>query len=581
MPTVIDSLVVTLGLDPKNFTDEQKKALEAFNKSQDAIDRRLKGLEERNKKSAQSFGDATHAAEGLFTVLAGSSLVAFARDTVTTAASAGRMATNIGIATNELSAFGRMIERNGGNAEAAAGSMKGFVDQMQRAKWGQTSPDFLLGLSQVGAKIEDSPIAVFMKLARFAEKNSVQDVNLAGQRLGLSQDIINAALKGSTKALADYRKAAAGAISPEQIKALTDLQGAWVALDQSIRTVGTDITAGAAPALTRAASAVSEWVEANRNAAGVLGTILTAMTALTALKPAAWVLRLLGFGGAAAAVGAIGGAAASLPGKVIRGGGLPGAALSTMVAMKEDAEHGNKLRTWLREKLGIEDPGEEASWVTTRKAKQAADSPAPAADMSRPFPTRPSEPPAPASVEPPAAAPPTGEPAFRSKAEKEAFIRAEATRLKIEPEVAFKVSKSEGFDNFKSTIPGEQSFGAFQLHVTPGGRGRAVGDQFRERTGLDPSDPSTERAGITFALEWAKQHGWGDFHGAANTGIGKWEGIQKGGSTVTIGELNIKTESKDPREHGRLAADEIKRRVADGSNLAREITTNANSGQRP
>lgn len=563
MPTVIDSLVVTLGLDPRNFTEEQKKALEAFNKSQDAIDRRLKGLEERNKKSAQSFGDATHAAEGLFTVLAGAGLVAFARDTVTTAGAAGRMATNIGVATNELSAFGRMIERNGGSADAAAGSMKGFVDQMQRAKWGQTSPDFLLGLSQVGAKIEDSPIAVFLKLARFAEKNSVQDVNLAGQRLGLSQDIINMALKGSVKALQEYQKAAEGAVSPEQVKRLTDLQRAWVQLDQSIRMVGTDITADAAGPLAKAADAVSEWVNANREAAGVLGSVLTAMAALTALKPAAWVLRLLGFGGAAAAVGAVGGAAAALPGKVIRGGGLPGAALTAMVAMKEDSQHGNPLRTWLRAKLGIEDPGEAAPWAGANAVNPGTP------NMERRLW---------GYTDDEAAA--GGGVAFKSQREKEAFIRATAARIAIDPDKAMAVARSEGFDNFKSTIPGEQSFGAFQLHVTPGGRGRAVGDQFRKDTGLDPANPANERASIEYALEWAKKHGWGDFHGAANTGIGKWEGIQKGGSTVSIGEINIRTDSRDPREHGRLAADEINKRVSASTGLAQDITNNANSGQR-
>lgn len=565
MPTVIDALVVTLGLDPKNFTDEQKKALEAFNKSQDAIDRRLKGLEERNKKSAQSFGDATHAAEGLFTVLAGAGIVAFARDTVNAAAGAGRMATNIGVATNELSAFGRMIERNGGNAEAAAGSMKGFVDQMQRAKWGQTSPDFLMGLSQVGAGIEDGPVAVFMKLARFAEKNSVQDVNLAGQRLGLSQDIINAALKGSAKALAEYRKAAEGAVSPDQVKRLTDLQGAWVALDQSIRTVGTDITAGAAPALSKAASAVSGWVSANRETAGVLGSILAAMTALAAVKPAAWLLRLL-FGGVA-------GTAAGLA--------------TVVTVVKNDQEQGNPLRNWLREKtgigwvrekLGIAKPDEPASmfwpWMSPAGAKQLDHPHQPRWLRGRGGPAK-----TPGGEGPSA---PAGDVAFKSKAEKEAFIRAEAARLSISPDVAFRVAKSEGFDNFKSTIPGEQSFGAFQLHVTPGGRGRAVGDQFRERTGLDPSDPSTERAGIAFALEWAKQHGWGDFHGAANTGIGKWEGIQRGGGTVNIGEINIKPLTNDPREHGRLAADAIRGRMADGGpDLARGIANSANGGQRP
>jgi hypothetical protein len=75
--------------------------------------------------------------------------------------------------------------------------------------------------------------------------------------------------------------------------------------------------------------------------------------------------------------------------------------------------------------------------------------------------------------------------------------------------------------NTQPAIPGKESFGAFQLHVTRGGRGRAVGDQFRADTGLDPRDPANERQGIDYARNWARKHGWGDFHGTANTGISK------------------------------------------------------------
>lgn len=118
--------------------------------------------------------------------------------------------------------------------------------------------------------------------------------------------------------------------------------------------------------------------------------------------------------------------------------------------------------------------------------------------------------------------------AFTSQTEKEAFIRQEAIRRGIDPDVAVRVAKSEGF----SSPVGDNgtSFGAFQLHVTPGGRGRAVGDQFKAATGLDPSDPANERATIAFALDDARKNGWGAYHGARNTGIPDWAGIN---STTT------------------------------------------------
>ena len=140
----------------------------------------------------------------------------------------------------------------------------------------------------------------------------------------------------------------------------------------------------------------------------------------------------------------------------------------------------------------------------------------------------------------------TGSGGRDAAAVREARIRSIAAALKMDPDIAMSVARSEGFGGFKSSIPGEQSFGDFQLHVTPGGRGHAVGDQFQKETGLDPSDPANEAAMDKFALNWAKRHGWGDFHGAANTGIGRFDGINDvrltsgaaGGGDVVVNQTN-------------------------------------------
>ena len=49
------------------------------------------------------------------------------------------------------------------------------------------------------------------------------------------------------------------------------------------------------------------------------------------------------------------------------------------------------------------------------------------------------------------------------------------------------------------------------MHVTPGGKGNAVGDQFVRDTGLDPLDPKNEPAAIDYAMRYAANNGWGAF----------------------------------------------------------------------
>jgi hypothetical protein len=163
-----------------------------------------------------------------------------------------------------------------------------------------------------------------------------------------------------------------------------------------------------------------------------------------------------------------------------------------------------------------------------------------------------------------------GSAAFSSQAEKEAFIRAEATKRGIDPNVAMAVARSEGFSSF--TGDNGTSFGAFQLHVTPGGRGNAVGDKFRRDTGLDPSDPANERRGITYALDNIKAGGWGPYHGAAKSGIGAWQGINRGGGSTSTTEIAINgpiTINAGPNADGKAIAqqfrDAILKRQADAA----------------
>jgi len=107
------------------------------------------------------------------------------------------------------------------------------------------------------------------------------------------------------------------------------------------------------------------------------------------------------------------------------------------------------------------------------------------------------------------------------------FIRSEATRMGINPNVALRVAQSEGLGSF--TGDRGSSFGAFQLHrggIARGGNAvGGLGDDFFRQTGLDPSNPANERATITYALQKAGQMGWTPFHGAARAGIGRFEGI--------------------------------------------------------
>ncbi len=142
--------------------------------------------------------------------------------------------------------------------------------------------------------------------------------------------------------------------------------------------------------------------------------------------------------------------------------------------------------------------------------------------------------------------------AFATQSDKEAFIRSEAAKRGINPDIAMAVAKSEGFNSYV----GDQgtSFGAFQLHYKnsiPGLSNSGLGDTFTGKTGLDARNPNTEKEQIQFALDQAAKTGWGDWHGWKGS---QWAGINRGGggnsttnsSDVKIDNINIYPPSGDP-----------------------------------
>lgn len=110
----------------------------------------------------------------------------------------------------------------------------------------------------------------------------------------------------------------------------------------------------------------------------------------------------------------------------------------------------------------------------------------------------------------------------------EAYIRAAAIARGIDPDVAVAVAQSEGgLSNpiqqsnvsWSGGAGREPSYGPFQLYM-----GGGLGNEAME-AGIDPRTMEDWKAGVDFALDHAAKRGWGAWHGAANTGIGDYEGI--------------------------------------------------------
>lgn len=117
-------------------------------------------------------------------------------------------------------------------------------------------------------------------------------------------------------------------------------------------------------------------------------------------------------------------------------------------------------------------------------------------------------------------------------AQTEAYIRQAAEKRGINPDYAVKVARSEGLSpgvwqsRVKKGDMFEPSYGPFQMLVGDGKTfPKGMGNDFQERTGLDPRDPKNVNQMIDFALDTAKRDGWRQWYGAKKVGVNRWDGI--------------------------------------------------------
>lgn len=448
MPTVIDSLIVELGLDPAKFTSGQKAAIKSFSDAKDAAVKTASSIEQSSKRSAEFLGVLNNKLLQLGELIIGGKLTKdilnFSVNISKQDAATGKLAYTLETTSGKLDKWRNAAYLAGGSSEGITGFIQGLTSEFQKfAITGESSLiPFFRGL---GVQISDEKTG---KMRDFAD--IIRDVSNAVAKLGpaqgaewlrsigADQGTINLLIKGGDE-LERYLKLGSqfSTVNSQNTENATKLTLALNGLELALTGVGRSLLNYFSSPLISLAE--SHTVSLNEIANG----------------------------------------------QFISKGSL----LDSVI-------NGTKFRGFGPRKLD---------------------------DVSG------------------------SSGAFGSPNEKEAFIRSEAAKRGINPDIAVAVSKSEGFKDYV----GDQgtSFGAFQLHYKnniPGLSNGGLGDTFTKKTGLDARDPATERQQIQFALDEASKSGWGAWHGWKGT---PFAGIQSGGggsnSSVKIDNVNISTQATD------------------------------------
>src|SRR5574340_1247886 len=253
MANVVDALMVTLGLDVREYEKGTKKAEKAhadFDKKQESAkkknqqqDKKLNNEREKQFKEQQSQNKAT--IEGLnklrnqlvsvmtlFT--AGKGIVDFAKNAVMGAAAVGRLAENADMAVSDVSGFEQALTRIGGSADEARGTIGTLTQELAKYRMGMDSViTEYVGRAQGGMQHGElsSTKNLLLGMADAFERMAKTDPGKAlmvASRMGISENVLNL-LKQGRKAVA--AQIADGArltgINKQQSDQARDAQKAW------------------------------------------------------------------------------------------------------------------------------------------------------------------------------------------------------------------------------------------------------------------------------------------------------------------------------------------------------------------
>lgn len=272
MPTVIDSLVVTLGLDPKGFTQGQKQAAAAFLKTKTEATKTAKDIEAAGKQAAEFFSKIRNEALALIGVLVGATgIEQFVKRMTAADAATGRLAKNLGVSTQEISAWESATERAGGSAEDAASAFQRLQDEQQQfALTGTNSINAYLralnglpGATQIdfNKPLEQQMRAIAQDLQLVEKLQGRPKANTIGRQLGFNQGFVNTLLQGDLEGQLGLA-AKLGVATDADAAAAQKLAAAWSDASHVFTDVGrkalTELTGSLADLLTELAKFTSD-----------------------------------------------------------------------------------------------------------------------------------------------------------------------------------------------------------------------------------------------------------------------------------------------------------------------------------
>ena len=199
MATVIDSLLIELGLDTSKFDANQKKSVEELRKFDDQAQKTSKNTQQGAKNIGDGFEKARNALVSLGVAFVGiKGFTSFAQQTTTTNAGIARTAELFKMSARELDAWGGVLKSVGGDANDFQSSTQAIQQSLSNMQFGDTALLESLGkLQSLGSNalsaldMNTKELDIY-KLAdafkQLSDAGKEQDAYVQAQSMGISRN---------------------------------------------------------------------------------------------------------------------------------------------------------------------------------------------------------------------------------------------------------------------------------------------------------------------------------------------------------------------------------------------------------
>jgi hypothetical protein len=306
VPTIIDTLVVELGLDASKFTKAQKEAVANFNKSQEELIKHGKAVEHQGRMLLDVYSKVRNQILGVMAAFtAGMGIAGFIQYNAKMTAGIGRMAEVVHMSKEGLASWQGLARQVGETAENAGGAILGFTQSLEGFAMTGEASQAVTGLRSLGivlTEISDDgkpkwkdTTKVLLELSAAINKMPAGEAYNRISKMGLTP-LFDVLRKGPTeinRLMGEQKKL--GVPTDEDIKAAEEFQKVWAEVTQESMSAGRAIFTLLAPAILKVLGyvkeLVAEWLPHKDDMTGVFIAMGVAAAAL--LTPLGSVLSVL------------------------------------------------------------------------------------------------------------------------------------------------------------------------------------------------------------------------------------------------------------------------------------------------